>query len=220
MSRTGPSKRSFPQSLEGKTLAFVGDSITADLRFNYVTLVMDRLASELDVSLVDVVNSGIDSSSVFDALDRAPDIVLEHAPDVVVVFLGMNDSKIFRHNDCPLVPVKAFESTYRALLARLDTPKKTTKLLLTPPDPLFQKVKTGSLLKDYWYWTPESFGSYVAAVKKIAREESCGLADVQQSFAASEHRERLFTEDGVHPNVLGHQIIATSVIDGLRVLMS
>jgi lysophospholipase L1-like esterase len=202
--------------LEGRTVAFVGDSITADLTANYVTLTVDRLAQEVDITRVRIVNSGVDSSSIFDALDRLPDILIEHEPDVFVVLVGVNDSKIVRHVDLPLVPPEAFDIAYGAFLDRIDVKRVVPKILITPPAPLYKVVLEGALLAEYWYWKEDLFGRYVDSIRRMAARPSCVVADACDRFLNANDRERMFGPDGVHPNILGHRILAEEVLEALR----
>ena len=137
--------------LADTTIAFIGDSITADGRSNYVSLLMSTLSDHVDASGVNVVNAGVDSSSVIDALDRLPDILLEHDPDVCVFFLGVNDSKIFHGIEKPLLSVNMYKDGYAHLLDAADKGRSRTKVLLTIPPLLFDEIKTGTFLANYWY---------------------------------------------------------------------
>jgi len=128
---------------KGKKIAFIGDSVTADLTGNYVTMVADRLASLLDASSIEIINSGVDSSSVLDALDRLPDVLIESDPDVFVFFLGINDSKIFRQIDRPLLSSTEFEKSYTSLLDLADAERQRLKILVTIPPLLFEKINIG-----------------------------------------------------------------------------
>lgn len=207
--------------LTGKRVAFVGDSITADLKSNYVTLTVDLLADVTNVRSMTIINSGIDSSSVPDALDRLPDLLLEYNPDIYVIFLGVNDSKIFRSINQPLISPKMFEECYARLLDGIDHGAVQSKILVTPPPLLYEEIRTGEILKDYWYWQPDLYIEYVNIVKRLAKRPGCELADAYASFEATgEGLSGLFFEDGVHPNIYGHRLIAKSVFDALSRLPS
>ena len=216
MATTNQVDESTVQWLSGKTIAFIGDSITADLRWNYVTLLVDRLATALNVGDIDVVNAAIDSSSIADCLDRLPEFLTEHDPDIVSVFVGVNDSKVFRYADRPLLSLGEFTDIYSAFLGRLDVPHERTKVLVTMPPLLFERVANSELLREYWYWRPEEYDQYNDAIRVLARERKCRLADVARSFACSEESlEDFFDDDGVHPNLRGHRLIADAVLRAL-----
>lgn len=205
--------------LEKKTIAFVGDSITADLKSNYVTLIVDKLVDVIDVSSIVITNSAADSSSIFDALDQLPDVLLEYDPDVFVVFLGINDSKIFYKIDRPLIAPDVFEASYASFLDYLDADRTRDKVLVTPPPLHFQEIRAGDYLADYWYWTPSLYAKYISAIKRVAKRPRCVVADAYGLFTQTGlENQRLFYEDGVHPNIHGHRLIASLVLDAFSQL--
>ena len=202
--------------LEGKHIAFLGDSITADLKCNYVSLFIERLSENIDAASVAIVNSGVDSSSVVDALDRLPDVLIENDPDILVVFVGVNDSKIFRHINRPLLTISAFERGYRSLLDRADVGRVRLKVLLTLPPLLFESIKNGDLLANYWYWIPSEYMKYVEVIRKLGRSPNRVVADVYRQFKSRNcDQKQLFQVDGVHPNVYGHRLIADAILQAL-----
>jgi|ERR1039458_6785002 lysophospholipase L1-like esterase len=197
----------------GRSVAFIGDSLTSESRVNYVSLFLNELATYIDLTGVRVVNSGIDSSSVFDALDRVPDLVLEHDPDTVFILLGINDSKIFRRIDKPLVDLPVFGKAYQRLLELLDVRRMRKKVLVTPPPLLFGEIDKGAMLADYWYWNESEYELYVNSICAAAGLPGVYVADVFKAFHQYTGAHRLFYEDGVHPNVYGHKIIAETLIN-------
>jgi acyl-CoA thioesterase I len=204
------------QWLKGKTVAFIGDSITADLRWNYVTMVVDKIADQVDISTMTVINAGVDSSSICDAMDRFPDIVIEHDPDVLVIFIGVNDSKIFRSTRHPLISAEVFEQSYRRLLESADAKRPRQKVLVTLPPLLFEQIEKGDLLKEYWYWTQNQYEEYVEAIRRLGKRPKAAVADVNDLFSKNKTSlDRLFDKDGVHPSVYGHRIIANSILEAL-----
>ena len=199
--------------LLGKTIAFIGDSVTADSRSNFVTLITEALSERIDITKVNIVNSGIDSSSVVDALDRIPDVLLDNDPDLFIIFLGINDSKIFRYINKPLLPLEVFRATYINMLLRIDAKKANRKILVTPPPLLFDEINNGSFLRDYWYWVPSDYEKYISVIKEIGKQFKSSIADVYNAFKEDKSGCRLFYQDGVHPNIYGHKIIASQILN-------
>lgn len=215
-SENNDSARSSLGWLQGKSLVFIGDSITADLRWNYVTMCAGSFADQFDVTSMTIVNAGVDSSSILDAMDRLPDVLLEHDPDVMVVFIGVNDSKIFHSTGKPLISAQVFEQSYAAFLQCADAKRRRQKVLVTTPPLLFDKIKRGELLKEYWYWTPSQYAEYVHAIRRVASHPACVVANVHDRFLAEGGGlERLFDTDGVHPNIYGHRLIASAILEAL-----
>lgn len=203
--------------LESKTIAFVGDSVTADKRHSYVSMVVDRLADLIDVSTINVINDGIDSSSICDALDRLP-ALLEQDPDVIVICLGINDSKIFWHVDKPLLYPEVFETIYKTFLERADFPRIRKKVLVTPLNLLFDDIRNGDFLTDYWYWEKQLYYKYIEAIRRLADGTMSSLADANVILADKENIQKYLCTDGVHPNVYGHRVIAEAVLHALITL--
>lgn len=199
--------------LLGKTIVFIGDSVTADSRSNFVTLLTESLSDQIDYTKVNIVNSGVDSSSVVDALDRIPDVLMDNDPDLFIILLGINDSKIFHYINKPLLTPEVFKETYINVLMRIDAYKINRKILVTPPPLLFDEINEGSLLHNYWYWIPSDYEKYITIIQEIGRQFNASVADVYHAFKEDRSGHRLFYQDGVHPNIYGHKIIATQILN-------
>jgi lysophospholipase L1-like esterase len=196
----------------GRSVAFIGDSLTAESRVNYVSLFLDRVAAHIDLTKLCVVNSGVDSSSVFDALDRVPELDIEHDPDTVFILLGINDSKIFRRINEPLVDLQVFGKAYKRLLELLDARRARKKVLITPPPLLFGEIDKGAILAEYWRWDERDYERYVDIIRATAGSPGVYVADVFEAFRQYTGEHRLYYEDGVHPNAYGHRIIAETLV--------
>ncbi len=202
--------------LRNKKIAFIGDSITADNRSNYISLLLQQLTETIDVNTIEIVNDGVDSSSIIDALDRLPELIIEENPDIFIVFIGVNDSKIFKKVECPLLSPDRYYQAYKILLERIDAEGPKDKILMTMPELLFDEINNGPFLANYWYWKPEIYVEYVNIIKKLAEEHSCHIADIYEAFKHTNIKERLFYDDGVHPNIYGHKIIATELLKTIK----
>ncbi len=203
--------------LRGKKIVFIGDSITADNKSNYVTLTINEIANKIDVNSLGVVNYGVDSYSIHDALDMIPEIIIEEDPDVFVIFIGVNDSKVFHYLNRPLIAPDLFKDSYSALLDRIDASGGMRyKVLVTLPALPFDEIDSGEFLVDYWYWKPSLYLQYTEAIRELGNRERCSVAEIYESFRPTESNGvRLFYEDGVHPNIYGHRIISDAVVKAL-----
>lgn len=201
--------------LEGKSIVFLGDSVTAESRSNYISLFLNRLSQEIDASKVGVINSGVDSNTVLDVIDRVPDVVDEYNPDIVSIFVGINDSKIFHYIKRPLLSPELFTESYQSLIDRINVTRKRVFLLITPPRLLFEEINESNYLDDYWYWIPSEYEKYVQGIRYIATSNNYLLADAYTAFINDRSNKRLFYDDGVHPNIYGHQLIAKEIANAL-----
>lgn len=201
--------------LQRSSIVFFGDSITADTRANYISLLFSALEEQRDTSSVEVVTSAIDSSTIFCVLDRLPDLLIEHEPSIVSLFVGINDSKRFRYIDRPLVPVDAFEYGLSAFFDRAKVNWGTTKFLVMGLPPLcFDKIRQGEFLSEYWYWDEDEYAEYNRRIQKVAKYAKARFVDLDAVYGkAGGRRESLFISDGVHPNIKGHRLIAQAWLE-------
>jgi lysophospholipase L1-like esterase len=206
--------------LHDRSVVFFGDSITADPVNNYVTLMMREIARHADVARLQVSNVAVDSSSIFDVIDKLPDALLEHNPDFAIVFVGVNDSKIFIQNQRSLVGVGSFEEAYANFLDALSSGKERSAVLITPPPLLFERIRSSDLLQSYWYWDVHEYGQYIAAIQRVGRRPRTRVADVYDALCREPDIERFFGPDGVHPNIHGHEVIASTVLIALADLLN
>jgi len=201
------------------TIAFLGDSITADNRFNYTSMLINMLSEKMAIENIDIINSGVDSSSIFDALDRIPELFCENDKiDIIFVFIGVNDSKIFYGVDKPLVPINIYKEKYIDLLSLIKLKSTETQIvLINLPYLDFDKINNSDLLSDYWYWNIEEYCLYNNSIFELTREFNIGFVDIYNSFLMKANElSSYFTFDGVHPNAKGHQLIAQKILDLLQ----
>jgi lysophospholipase L1-like esterase len=133
----------------------------------------------------------------------------------MVIFIGINDSKIFHFINRPLIDVEVFKESYAAFLKRADVPRKRKKILINLPPLLFDQIREGDYLKDFWYWDSKLYAKYNRAIRDLAKDHDCLVADIHSVFE-NENKVNLFNDDGVHPNIYGHQLIANEVLKALN----
>ncbi len=208
-----------PQPSDQLTLLFTGDSITDcgraypigienGLGDGYVSVVDTTLAAKYPQKQIRVLNSGISGNRVTDLKKRWQTDVLQYRPDWLSIMIGIND--VWRQFDTPDDPTpvtpEIFENIYRELLQSI--PKKTTVLLATPflieanpREPMRQRM-------DY----------YGTIVKKLAHEFETHFVDTQAAFNNYlKHRSaETLAQDRVHPNSIGHQILANTFLERLQ----
>ena len=188
------------------TLVFAGDSITdagrdredaASLGDGYVALIA-RAVADADTG-VTVVNKGIGGDRAVDLAARWDD-VLAAEPDVLTVYVGVNDMwRRFDRND----PTSAgdFEATVEGLLqAARDAGVERLVLI----EPFFVPVRD-----DQVAWLDDLNGKR-AAVRRLAERFDATLVVLHDDVtaAAAENGASAIVPDGVHPTPQGSAIIA------------
>jgi lysophospholipase L1-like esterase len=184
-----------------RRLVFVGDSITdagrdradaASLGDGYVGLVARALPGTR------VVNLGVAGDRAVDLEARWERDVTPSAPDVLTVYVGVNDT--WRRFDAgEATSAEAFEATYRRLLARVPG---GARLVLVEPYLL-------PVRPEQHVWLDDLAGKR-EVVTRLAAET--GAARVPQhralTRAAAGPGAAALAPDGVHPTPAGSRIIA------------
>lgn len=212
--------------LRGKTINFLGDSITEGCgttapERGYVALLEHRLG------LAEARNYGIAGTRI--ARQHAPSEVAQYDrdfcsrvpemdpdADVVIVFGGTND---YGHGDAPLgtdddrTPDTfrgACHVLYTSLLERFP---KAKIVILTPLHRVGEdepKDAARTTLKDY-----------VNIIRETAKQYDFPVLDLFENSAVKAHIPEIaekYTTDGLHPNDAGHEILAEELAAYLRQL--
>lgn len=200
------------------TLLFVGDSITdcgrervcngTDLGSGYVAQVQALLGAHHPQARVRYLNTGISGNRVTDLERRWEQDVLAHRPDWVSLMIGIND--VWRHFDDPLaeqVSEPAYTAKLEALIQRT-LPSVEGMLVLSP---FFLESNHADPMRTM-------MDRYGAAAKAVAERNGVHFVDIQGAFDAwlRYNPTQLLCGDRVHPNAVGHNIIASAVLNALE----
>ncbi|MGB1127558.1 MAG: SGNH/GDSL hydrolase family protein [Opitutales bacterium] len=202
-------------------LLFIGDSITdcgrgrpvglrgsTGLGEGYVALVDNTLGACHPDAPVQVLNTGISGNRVIDLKARWQEDVLEHAPDWLSIMIGIND--VWRHFDgdpgMEQVDPERYETVYRELLQR--TRPRVEGLIVMSP--FFLE----SHLDDAMRTMMDAYG---AIARRLAGECDAIFVDVQAAFDAflAHQPAEALCADRVHPNGVGHMIIARAFLQAI-----
>ena len=195
-----------------RPLVFIGDSITdagrredpEGLGHGYVRLVRDALAARGDTR--PVLNTGISGDRAVDLRRRWEADALSLDPELLSVYVGINDTWRRYDNDDPTT-AEAFETTYRSLLAEAQD-RLAPRMILVEPFVL-------PVTAEQEHWGDADLDAKRAVVAKLATEFGAGFVPLQSLLldAAAQHGagragHATLAEDGVHPTALGSELIA------------
>ena len=210
---------------EPLTIVAFGDSTTAP-RGSLVTY-SELLRQKLPAmgQPVEVINAGVRGHTVYDARDRFASDVLAHHPDLVIIQFGINDSFIFPPSPSPRVPLREFSQILEGFVGVLKS-RRIDVILMTPnsmrwADADLKKTLTGGV---YDMQDPNGLNTflrvYADAVRSIAQRQTVDLVDVFEALECYARKPGKSAHDllldGVHPNDLGHQMIAEMLIARIR----
>jgi lysophospholipase L1-like esterase len=187
-------------------IVFIGDSVTDCGRRDdepdflgdgYVRVIAERQPGR------EIINVGISGNRVVDLRDRWDiDVVRQH-PDLLSVFIGINDTwRRYDSND----PTSAasFENDYRAYLENVGG---ASRLILVEPFVL-------PVTDEQQHWG-DDLDEKRSVVSRLAVEFGAGFVPLQTllSAAAKDHGATALAADGVHPTDLGHRLIADAWLE-------
>jgi acyl-CoA thioesterase-1 len=186
-----------------RPILFIGDSITDCgrredapdyLGDGFVRLVAERLPNRR------VINTGIGGNRVTDLRDRWHIDAIEPNPDLLTVFVGINDTARRYDSNDPM-SAATFESVYRTNLEQAVEALSPQLVLL---EPFLLPVREE---QERW---GEDLDEKRAVVARLATDFGAAFVPLHSllTAAANEHGVVAIAEDGVHPTPLGHRFIA------------
>ncbi len=202
---------------KGNTLLFTGDSITdagrayplgerkSGLGTGYVSLVDALFSAHCPEKPLCVLNTGISGNRVCDLERRWDADVLSHRPDWVAVMIGVND--VWRQFDEPFMPEQIDIERYKATLSRLieRTLASVTGMVLISP--FFLETNKADPLRS-------RLDAYTGEMRELGRQYQLIFVDAQAAFDRylTEQATQTLCSDRVHPNLVGHMIIARAFV--------
>ena len=190
-----------------KKIVFFGDSITemGVQAGGYVSIVK----RSLDSTKYDIVGAGIGGNKIYDLYLRLEDDVLSKNPDLVVIYVGVNDVW-HKQSSGTGTDQNKFVKFYQALIKKISA--TGAKLVLVTPAAIGEK-KNGTNELD------QELDKYAGEIRKLAAEHNIPLVDLRSLFTAHEMANNpqdvakgILTTDGVHLNDKGNQLVAAQLL--------
>ena len=192
---------------------FFGDSITAAgaKPGGYIMKMKDALAKK-GVTDYDLIGAGIGGNKVYDLYLRMDDDVLAQNPDVVFIYIGVNDVW-HKASFGTGTDADKFEKFYTAIINKLLD--KHIRVILCTPAVIGEKT-------DFTNQQDGDMNAYSQIVRNLAQKWHCGLVDLREIFHTYElsnnpgnKESGILTLDRVHLNDAGNQLVADKMLDVL-----
>jgi lysophospholipase L1-like esterase len=203
---------------DGQSILFVGDSITGcgrqkegahPLGNGYVRLFSEMLIARYPDRSIQVINKGIGGNCIVDLRERWHDDVLSLEPDWLSIAIGINDVHSFLFDGQPKVSPALFGKLYDEILDSV-APRLRGRMLVLDPFYLRSRYDEGTREARVL----EALPHYLDVVHSMKAKYGARLIATHEVF--QEHlrlREpAAFCEEPVHPNQLGHLVIAEEVM--------
>ena len=196
-------------------ILFFGDSITDAFRVRseqvyhaysmlgagYVNQVAGALAYK-NPAKYEFVNKGISGNRSVDLYERLNEDVLSCKPDVVSIYVGVND--VWHKQNGKGIEISEFRKTYKMLIEEVLKNLPNAKIIIVEPFVLNGQETLG---KD---WLFKEVYEYAKVVKELASEYNFPFVSLQRAFnkRIKKYESKYFSVDGVHPTIAGASVIA------------
>ena len=203
--------------IQKKKIIFFGDSITqAGVNpGGYIVKIGELAAKENLATQYDFVGAGIGGNKVYDLYLRMEDDVLSKKPDVVVIYVGVNDVWHKRSYGTGTDPDK-FEKFYNALIKKMQA--QNIKIILCTPAAIGERTDFSNELDG-------DLNNYSTIIRGIAKKNGLLLVDLRQAFLDYNKQHNLenkeagiLTSDRVHLNEKGNQLVADEMWKAIKAI--
>ena len=193
--------------IKPKKIIFFGDSITqAGVQpGGYV----DLIKKALDPAKYEIIGAGVGGNKVYDLFFRMEDDVLTKKPDLVVIYIGVNDVW-HKASSRTGTDYDKFGKFYQGLITKIQN--NGAKVVLCTPAVIGEKKDGGNEMD-------ADLDKYSEAIRELATKNKLPLLDLRTIFkeydAANnpDNKEKgILTSDGVHLNPLGNQTLADKLL--------
>jgi lysophospholipase L1-like esterase len=196
---------------------FFGDSITQQgvQQGGYVVRVDSMCNKENKSDKYEFVGAGIGGNKVYDLYLRMEKDVLEKQPDVVVIYIGVNDVW-HKSSSGTGTDADKFEKFYQAMIDKFNA--ANIKLILCTPAVIGERT-------DFSNPQDGDLNHYSNLIRNIAKKNNLPLVDLRKAFLDynlknnKENKDRgILTTDRVHLNPAGNQLVADEMWKAIKKL--
>lgn len=203
------------------TILFIGDSITdanrrredpTDLGYGYLLLVAAALLERYPELNLSLVNRGIGGNKITDLANRWEEDCLALDPGIVSILIGINDTwhNVGTEAFGTQESIDRFEFYYRILLQTVKERTNAQIILMEPfvlPHPIDRKE-----------WRID-LNSRIQVIRKLAKEYETDFVALDERLNALGMKQSYAYwtgQDGVHPTLAGHAVIAKAWLEQLE----
>jgi len=196
---------------------FFGDSITqaAVQPGGYIIRIDSMCKAEGKAANYEFVGAGVSGNKVYDLYLRMENDVLAKNPDVVLIYIGVNDVWHKTTSGTGTDPDK-FERFYQTIIDKLKA--KSIKIVLCTPAAIGEKT-------DFSNPQDGDMNQYSTIIRNIASKNNLPLVDLRKAFLNydlknnPENKDRgILTTDRVHLNPAGNQLVADEMWKAIKAL--
>ena len=199
-----------------KQVVFLGDSITEEgrtLELGFINLLEESLDSEK----FNLIGKGISGDKVSDLLVRYEDDVLVQNPDIVFIYIGIND--VWHSYDVGKgSDIDFYEKGLRKIIT--DIKKRGAKIILCTPTVIGERVTFEDELE---IKRDQELDAFAGVIRNLSSEFNTELLDLRTIFKnyivennQNNDYQDFLTDDGVHLNDAGNKLIAENMLNYIK----
>lgn len=198
-----------------KKVLFFGDSITqmgVD-KGGFIDLIKQDMVSKGLSEKYDIVGAGIGGNKIYDLFLRLEKDVLEQNPDVVVIWIGVNDVW-HKSSHGTGTDYDKFGKFYDAVVKKIQV--NGAKVILVTPAAIGER-------NDFSNTQDGDLNLYSNWIRKYATDNALGLVDLRKTFhefsvANNPNNEEkgILTTDRVHLNAKGNAFVAAQMWEVIK----
>jgi lysophospholipase L1-like esterase len=186
-------------------VVFFGDSITeAAVKPHGFISIDDSILNPHGVKDYELIGAGVSGNKVYDLYLRLEDDVLSKSPDIVVIWVGVND--VWHKKWGTGTEADKFEKFYLALIKKMKA--ANARIIVCTPATIGEKKDNGNEMDG-------DLNKYSEIIRKISADQHLTLVDMRSAFEAYEIVNNpdnldkgILTIDGVHLNDAGNIFVA------------
>ena len=197
-------------------IVFFGDSITQAgvNKGGYIDRIQNFINKRTLQQKYELAGAGIGGNKVYDLYLRMEDDVLAKDPQIVVIYVGIND--VWHKTTTGTgTDLDKYEKFYVAIIKKLQA--KNIKVAVCTPTVIGEK-------KDNANPQDKDLNTYSEVIRRLAVTYNCVLIDLRKAFVSSEQANNtenkesgLLTSDRVHLTDTGNQLVAEEMIKALSI---
>jgi len=205
----------------GDSITQAGESVEGEGTYKgFITSLKENIGQEMEL-----INKGIGGNKVPDLLLRYKNDVLELKPNIVFIYIGIND--VWHKYDWGSgTDIDIYENGLRKIISEIKT--TGAKIILCTPTVIGENIGEFKLVNNFKYIETtdimnNDLDAFSDVVRNLSSEFNTELLDLRKKFKdyiSKNNMENLskgiLTYDGVHLNNEGNKLIADEMIKFLN----
>lgn len=198
------------QPIKKNTILFFGDSITqaGAEGHGYINQLQQMVNDTIEENNYELIGAGINGNKIGDLYQRMDKDVIARKPDIVVIYIGIND--VWHKTSGNGTSIAKFAELYEALIKKLQANNIAVAICTTS---VIGEKKMNGNAQD------TDLNSYSSVIVSLSATMNCLLVNLRIAFKKhlannnpDDKQSGILTTDGVHLNDGGNELVAAEML--------